>query len=253
MQDLATNFGIACACSNPRGQALGDPKSGVLVENWTPRSSVRYRVHMTASRIAGVLLALASIPVCVLSAACRPAAQPGTPVGTFAITGTLQDNACGDGFQPQLTIAFNAELRRTESVAYWKMGDRPATSGTIDANGNFRFRSQSLIDAWPADAANGIVGCRLLQTETISGRVSALSESNVDASDSGRADAGTAQRDAGRRDAGPAGTMELTATNTIDIAASPGSDCSPAVVFAGGPFTSLPCRASFSLDGLATR
>ena len=208
---------------------------------------------MTASRFVGLLLALASVPVFALSTACRPAAQPGTPVGTFAITGTLQDNACGDGFQPELTIAFSAELRRTDSVAYWKMGDRPATSGTIDANGNFRFRSQSLIEAWPADPANGIVGCRLLQTETISGRVNALSESDVDASDSGRADAGATQGDAGRRDAGRGETMELTATNTIDIAASPGSDCSPAVVFAGGPFTSLPCRASFSLDGLATQ
>ena len=208
---------------------------------------------MTASRIVGVLLALASVPVALLGMACKPAAQPGTHVGTFAISGTLQDNACGDGFQPDLTIAFNAELRRTDSVAYWKMGDRPATSGTIDANGNFRFRSQSLIEAWPADAANGIVGCRLLQTETISGRVNALSESNVDASDSGRADAGASQGDAGRRDAGRGETMELTATNTIDIAASPGSDCSPALAFAGGPFTSLPCRASFVLDGLAAQ
>ncbi len=211
---------------------------------------------MTASRIVGVLLALASLPAAAFSTACKPAAQPGTPVGNFAITGTLQDNACGDGFQPELSIVFNAELRRADSVAYWKMGDRPATSGTIDANGNFRFRSQSLIEYWPADPANGIVGCRLLQTETISGRVNALDESDV--SDAGRVDAGVAQADsgrsdAGRRDAGRAESMELSATNTIDIAASPGSDCSPAVAYAGGPFTSLPCRASFSLDGLATQ
>jgi len=208
---------------------------------------------MTASRTLGVLLALASIPVFGLNLACRPAAQPGTRVGNFAISGTLQDNACGDGFRPDLMIAFNAELRRADSVAYWKMGDRPATSGTIDANGNFRFRSQSLIEAWPADPENGITGCRLLQTETISGRVNVLGESNVDASDSGRADAGRTQGDAGRHDAGAPRTMELSATNTIDIAASPGSDCSPALAVAGGPFTALPCRASFSLDGLATQ
>lgn len=208
---------------------------------------------MTASRFAGVLLALAALPVAALSTACKPAAQPGTPVGNFAITGTLQDNACGDGFQPELSIVFNAELRRADSVAYWKMGDRPATSGTIDANGNFRFRSQSLIEYWPADPANGIVGCRLLQTETISGRVNALGASDVDASDASRADAGVAQGDAGRGDAGRAESMELSAINTIDIAASPGSDCSPALAVAGGPFTTLPCRASFSLDGLATQ
>jgi hypothetical protein len=211
---------------------------------------------MSSFRTVGILLALASLPLVALNTACKPAAQPGTHVGTFAIMGTLQDNACGDGFQPDLTIAFNAEFRRTDSVAYWKMGDRPATSGTIDANGNFRFRSQSLIEAWPPNPANDIVGCRFVQTETISGRLATVNLSGVDAGDSGTSDAGTGdagRNDAGRSDAGPAGTMELTATNTIDIAPSPGSDCTPALVVAGGPFTSLPCRASFVLDGLATQ
>lgn len=212
---------------------------------------------MSSFRTGGVLLALASLPLAAVATACRPAAQPGERLGTFAITGTLQDNACGDGFQPDLMLAFNAELRRTDSVAYWKMGEAPATSGTIDANGNFRFRSQSLIEAWPQNAAEGVVGCRFVQTETISGRVTALVLSETDAGDAGQPsdafshDAGRA--DSGARDAGPVGTMELSATNTVDIAPSPGSDCTPALTFAGGPFAALPCRVSFVLDGLSTQ
>lgn len=205
---------------------------------------------MRASTLVGVLLALAAPPALLLSTACKPPAEPGTAVGTFDISGTLSENTCGQGFAPPLNVRFQAELRRSGTNAYWKMGDAPRAQGTIDADGDFSFRVQQQIDGWAADPANGIPPCRFVQTETISGHVDGL----LPESDAGSADAGGS--DAGAPDGADAGPMVhvMSATNTIEVGVVPGFDCSLALIStgAGGQFPSLPCHASYEFEGASS-
>lgn len=202
-----------------------------------------------ASVVIGTILALAAPPAALLATGCKEPTPPGTRVGSFALEGTLAENSCGQGFAPALSISFVAELRRDGDVAYWRMGSTgPRSQGTIDDEGEFRFQQQSTIDGWAADPVNGIPACRFLQTETIAGQV-ALAPSS---SDGGVGDAGVA--DAGASDGGVTPARVMSATNTIEIGVVPGFDCSLALVSAGagGQFPSLPCRASYELEGATT-
>jgi hypothetical protein len=197
------------------------------------------------SVVIGSILALAAPPAVLLATGCKEPAPPGTRVGSFAIDGTLEGNTCGQGFSPSISISFVAELRRDGEVAYWRMGSTgPRSHGTIDADGEFRFQQQSSIDGWAADPANGIPPCRFLQTETIEGRVE-LAPTTTDGGSS----------DAGVGDAGVVPARVMSATNTIEIGVVPGFDCSLALVSAGagGQFPSLPCRASYELEGASTQ
>ena len=206
--------------------------------------------HPRRATLGGVLLALAAPPVLLGSMACKEPAAPATLLGSFALEGTLDENTCGQGFAPSPTIAFSAELRRSDTVAYWRMGGSgPRSQGTIDADGDFRFRQQSQLDGWAADPANGIPACRFVQTETIEGRVQLVSAtSDAGPSDAATLDAGAG--DAGGSDAGLEARV-MSATNTIDIAVVPGFDCSLALLStgAGGQFSALPCQARYSLAG----
>lgn len=201
--------------------------------------------------LVGALLALGSTPLLLSVMACKEPAAPGTLVGSFALEGTLEENTCGQGFSPTPSIAFAAELRRSDTVAYWRMGGTgPRAQGTIDAEGDFRFQQQSQIDGWAADPVNGIPPCRFVQTETIVGHV-ALS---ADVSDAGPLDAATTDAgvpDGGSADAGAAPPRVMNATNTIEIGVVPGFDCSLALVStgAGGQFPALPCHAMYVLEG----
>jgi hypothetical protein len=200
----------------------------------------------------GLVIALAAPPVLLLTTACKAPAAPGTSLGSYTVTGTLEGNTCGAGFLPDPVIRFPVEVRRSGSTAYWSMGSGPRAEGTIDADGDFRFRYQVQIDGWPADPDNGIPACRYTQTETIEGRVVTLS-SDADAGDGGGTDptdagGGDAGVDAG--DAGPTLGF-MSATSTIEIGVAPGFDCSLSLegAGAGGQFASLPCRATYHFEG----
>lgn len=207
----------------------------------------------------GLALSLAAPPVLLLTTACKPPAAPGTSLGSYTVTGTLEANSCGAGFQPDPVIRFPVEVRRSGSTAYWSMGSGPRAEGTMDSDGDFRFRYQVQIDGWPADPANGIPACRYTQTETIEGRVvGAASEADagdggLDLADAGATDAAPDDAgggDAGAGDAGP-GLVFMTATSTIDIGVAPGFDCSLSLegAGAGGQFAMLPCRATYHFEG----
>lgn len=200
---------------------------------------------MVGARCFGVISVLGlSIPV-VCSTACRPPTAPGSMLGEFAIEGQLVENTCGRGFEAPAAIAFRAELRRSGTRAYWKMGEAPRAQGTIDARGEFFFRVESMIDGWPADPAREVPACRFSQVETISGR---LEEASDPALDGALPDAG------GSHDAGSS-VSALQATNTIDVSVVPGFDCSLALVGSavGGQFATLPCRVSYRLEGARSR
>jgi hypothetical protein len=199
----------------------------------------------------GLCLALGAPPVALLASACRAPTLPGTSLGAFAVTGTLEENDCGLGFQPDPLLRFPVEVFRSGSTAYWSMGSGPRAEGTIDADGDFRFRYVTLVEGWPADAANGIPACRFTQTETIEGRIVAASLTGAGAADAASEDAAVA--DAGFVDGGDAGRARafMSATSIVEIGVAAGFDCSLALQSggAGGQFAVLPCRAIYRFEG----
>ncbi|GAB4207780.1 MAG: hypothetical protein OHK0013_25680 [Sandaracinaceae bacterium] len=200
----------------------------------------------------GPVLALAAPAVALLATACRPPVAPGASLGDYVVTGTLEENTCGLGFQPEPLLRFPVELRRDGSTAYWRMGSGPRAEGTIDADGDFRFRYVTLIEGWPADPDNGVPPCRFTQTETIEGRIVSGALADAGSADGGLADAGSG--DVGPGDAADAGARTsafMSATSTIDLGVAAGFDCSLALQSAGvgGQFAVLPCRATYRFEG----
>lgn len=168
---------------------------------------------------------------------CDPV-YPGDPVGTFDVTGHLEENSCGELAVPAIDpLRFAVEIRERSGEAFWRRPERGVVSGTARGDGSFRFRTETLVPliAPDPDPDFGHAGCALRQTEVVDVTVAAA----------GRADGGVP--DAGESAAGNASV--LTGANVIDLVPEPGSDCTPALVVAGGPFLALPCRVGYSFEG----
>jgi hypothetical protein len=215
------------------------------------------RSPTSAPRILGLLLGLATLALVeTLTTSCEAPVYPGTPAGSFAITGALVENTCAPGLDPHETLGFIAELRREDGVGYWRQEGGAVVSGTMTAEGQFRFLSRTTIPAYGPDPDFGTPGCTLYQSETIDGVLMTRDEGDGGAgdassdasSDAASSDAGV-QHDGGPSDAGPSATF--TGENTIVISATPGSDCSLLLAANGGDFPSFPCQARYTLTGTA--
>ncbi len=203
-------------------------------------------------RILGTLIGLLTLVALeTLTTSCQAPSTPGTTAGSFAITGTLVENTCAPGFDPRETLNFFAELRRDDGVGYWRQDGGAIVSGTMGADGTFRFISRTTVPAYGPDPDLGTAGCSLYQSETIEGVLVTRETGDAgsdDAGDSGPVDAG-AQDDGGATDAGP--TASFSGTNTVVLAATPGSNCSLLLASSGGDFPAFPCQASYALTGVA--
>ncbi len=209
--------------------------------------------------------ALVLYPVACWTTACTQTSVSGWTAGTFDVTATLGDNQCAGGFDPDGTVTYSVEVRASGTAAYWLRSGVDAVTGTYRvADRHFHFTSQSRATAWAADAATGVTGCTLVETETIDGN---LVDDEPDASVDGatQPDAfdleldgmlldGSGWEDVGPHDGGiDAGlySTSFTATDTIQISIASGSDCRAILQSAGGSFPALPCTASYAVE--ATR
>jgi hypothetical protein len=198
------------------------------------------------------------------SLACRPSSSSSTTTGTtYRVAGSLTESGCSPGLDPLDPITFDAEVRSTGSVVYWRLGTGAWIPGSISPDGTFRISTRVAVEAIPPyrgtdpDFDPPRAGCTLLQTETIAGTFSTPA-----VSDGGYADGGTdaavassdaaTNADAGVRDAGPpdpTAVGALTATNTIELSIQPGSECAALLATNGGAFPTFPCSAAYSLRG----
>jgi len=181
-----------------------------------------------------------------LLAACAPQ-YPGEPVGSFDVTGRLEVNECGGSAVPARDpLSFAVELRERGPEAFWRRAGFPVVSGTARDDGSYRFRTVALIAVLAADPDPdfGHAGCNLVQTEVVD---VVLEGVPTDAGAGAEPDAGPG------KDAPDAGAqeqdMQLAGTSTIDLAPEPGSDCTPLMAVAGGPFLALPCGIDYTLEG----
>lgn len=183
-------------------------------------------------------------PACsilLLLAGC-PMELPGESVGTFAVQGRLDDNQCGAEAVPARdAVEFPVEIRLDEGHATWRRPDAPLISGEVTSDGAYEFEAESRLDVLEGDPAQGRPACVLIQREVVTVRI--LGGATVtDAA--APADAGPADPDGGTaRDA------ELEGTHSVELSPVSGSDCTPVLAVAGGPFRELPCALQYELDG----
>lgn len=193
----------------------------------------------------------------VLSTACRPVSDPGDeePGESFTISAGLTSNACAPGLEPIDPLVFTASLRREGSVAYWRIGEQPWVTGTLSRAGEFHFTLRTDVEIYPPTRGTdpeldpGTLGCVVSMVETIDGQVVSLTP-DAGTSDGSIDDAGQAGDASDGGDAGVTETAVLEGVNRIELVPHAGTDCSRALLSAGGAFPTLPCAAVYDLEGV---
>jgi hypothetical protein len=187
---------------------------------------------------------------------CQPPGSKsvGELVGVYAISGALVENTCGQMALPAVDpLRFEVEIRQNDQVGYWQVEKQPQQAGELEDGGAFHFTGEqtSLVssmrgarnDLEPGDFVSIMpdfdlktTNCAMKVRETIEG---SLARRFV------TLDGGEPQID----DATPKPKHDLTGDNTIDVSATPESDCSASLAAFGGPFANLPCFAHYTLSG----
>jgi hypothetical protein len=178
----------------------------------------------------------------------------GDMVGVYAINGALVQNTCGQAALPAVDpLKFEVEIRQNDRVGYWQTDKQPQRAGELDDDGTFLFTGEqtSLVssmrtarnDLEPANFVSltpdfdlKTTNCAMRVKETIEGSLARRIVS---------VDGGEPQVD----DADPGAKHDLKGDNTIEISATPESDCSASLATYGGPFSNLPCMAHYVLSG----
>lgn len=192
---------------------------------------------------------------------CEPT-YPGTALGTYEVVESLTENTCGSGLAAPSAVHLEVELRADGALGYWRLPGQAVITGSYrDSDGAFEFRTARAVVAWDANPDTGVLGCTVEQREVIRG--AAVSTSTADASvdgstgdaaaDAASADAGALDGDAGNpADAGASEAPELlVGEHTVEIIPAHGSDCGALLAASGGTFDALPCRARYTLRGVA--
>jgi hypothetical protein len=211
-----------------------------------------------------------------VASACEPI-HPGESVGTYTIVATLDRHGCGVTAVPvRQRLRYRVEIRSDRGIGYWHRPGQPVVSGLCDGR-SFSFSTSVLVPVLPPESETGYVGCTLEQRQTIEGTLVPLVGPQSSAPDAAFGDGGPAQRDAATHgaeaDAGFAmdgsvaadaradGALPdaataprvLEGTDEIVFAPAPGSDCTPLLTAAGGPWATLPCTVRYRVEGTDVR
>lgn len=222
------------------------------------RCAAAYPEVETLNPRAGIPVVIALAVACICG--CQRRGRPvGDLVGVYAIDGALIENTCGmTALQTVDPLRFEVEVRQSGPVGFWQIEKRPAQAGSLDEQGKFRFRVEqtSLVgqrrtarnDLEPSDFASltpdfdlETKTCLMTMRETIEGTLARSLLGNP-------FDAGP-DSDAGSPADTATSKYDLTGENSIEVSATPDSDCSDSLAALGGPFQALPCGARYSLRG----
>jgi hypothetical protein len=152
--------------------------------------------------------------------------NPGTPVGTFHVTGRLTKTSCGDAPDPW---EFDVRLNHDGAMLYWIQGGLPV-SGKVDASARAALQSSSVSDVRPADFQHKLAACSVTRSDLLD--VTLDSASAMPTPD-------------------PALTTSFSGVLAYSFAPTEGSDCSDQLVAAGGEWSTLPCNVSYVIAGAA--
>ena len=112
---------------------------------------------------------LAPVAFALAVAAClgtKDPYNPGTPLGTYAVTGTLTSNACGDGLGVTNPWTFDVKLSQDGTTLYWVQGGLPI-SGTLDLSGHTTMTSTSSQMIHDANPKAGIGACSIDRADAL--------------------------------------------------------------------------------------
>jgi hypothetical protein len=188
--------------------------------------------------VEGKVLVLAACAAALTATACNNNSLPGTPLGTYNVTGTLGTNTCGSGLGAPSPWTFTTQLSEdtstTPTTLYWLSSDGTELSNTMSSATSVNISQvvttspdaiPPLADAAPDSAAGmGTLGmCTLQQSTTL-----ALTLAN----------------------GMPPVTFSGTITYTFESATgvSSASNCTDQLSSNGGTYDTLPCTASYSLS-----
>ena len=164
----------------------------------------------------------------------------GEAVGTFDLTGSVDQNSCGASAVPALDPSlFVAELYQSrDGKGVWRVLGMKGQAGAALANPtsiegraedhHYVFELRSNIPVLQPNAETNQAGCDLVQEETLSFEVVFASEDGVDHK---------------------AGDLILEGTHHLEWSPSQASDCAP-IVAPPDPFNTLPCGLDYDLYGL---
>lgn len=154
-----------------------------------------------------------ALPLFALGAVACLAHEPGTSLGTYAVTGTLGGQTCGASMQAIDPWTFDVRLSRSGSTLFWLQDSSPALSGTIDPKGNVSITTSEIFT--PTESDGGGPYCGVVRSDTFTAAL------------------GTA--------ADPA---NFTGTIAYHYTLDDGSDCGGLLA---GQFDTLPCDVSYTL------
>jgi hypothetical protein len=162
--------------------------------------------------------------------------MPGTPLGTFNVTGTVTANNCGAGQNAPNPWTFQVQLSLDGSVLYWWDGvDGDAYLSGVLANGVASF-SDSETGSDPPDAS---ATC----AQTSSGN---WYDPQTSAPCTPPAGCTMTRSDAYAITMG-ASNKTFTGTLSYAFTVASGSDCSGQLSSAGGTYDELPCTLTYAL------
>lgn len=146
-------------------------------------------------------------------AACL-AHQPGSTLGTFAVTGALKTQTCGADLQAENPWAFDVHLSKSGTTLFWLQDSAPALSGVLDPSGNATLTTNEIFDLSEPDA--GVAYCAVIRTDTF------------------KAALGTS-----------AAPSDFTGSIAYHYELDQGSDCGGLLA---GQFDSVPCDVTYDLS-----
>lgn len=166
---------------------------------------------------------------------------PGELIGTFEARGLMVEQSCGAAVPAPDPLELTFDLRsEPPGRAYYLRRNGPLFAG-VEKDGEYRFQVSQSWTVIEPDRFRGYPGCSVTQRDVFTFEIETVDggiEGDAGVGDSSAADAGSEPS-----------RMSLSGSQTTDIEPLTGSDCTPAVAAAGGPFLSLPCRVGYVLTG----
>jgi hypothetical protein len=178
-------------------------------------------VHpLRAARAGCVIAAAASLCSCG-----QVSTLPGTPLGSYAVTGALGTNTCGAGLGAPNPWSFTVKMSQDGTTLFWEPSSGGELSSTMTSSTQVSISSTVTANVDASDAGAG--PCDLQQTTAID-----LTFENSSP---------------------PAPPPGFTGSITYTFAASTGvsatTDCTDQLSASGGTYDTLPCTATYTIKG----
>jgi len=100
--------------------------------------------------------------------------DPGTSLGTYSVTGSLEAQTCGADLQAVDPWDFDVRLTHDGHTVYWLQASSPAISGVEDGSGNVTFTTSEIFSL--SDADGGGPYCGVVRTDTFQAALGTASD-----------------------------------------------------------------------------